>query len=145
MRSAWKAEQVTVNRVPSTATDLLKLSQYVLLLNCSDVPSKTGCHTLLPPPPQKHTLISCVYTWLAQARATTDSWTDAHLPWRPLPAPPFATGCAACWGSCNVLIGQLMDCGAHPAPGALSLGVKRPGRTADFSRPSGTEGKNVWS
>jgi hypothetical protein len=30
-------------------------------------------------------------------------------------------------------------------PGALSLGVKRPGREADHSPPSSAEGKNVWS
>jgi hypothetical protein len=30
-------------------------------------------------------------------------------------------------------------------PGALSLGVKRPGREADHSPPSGAEVKNAWS
>jgi hypothetical protein len=30
-------------------------------------------------------------------------------------------------------------------PGALSLGVKRPGREADHSLPSSAEVKNVWS
>jgi hypothetical protein len=30
-------------------------------------------------------------------------------------------------------------------PGALSLGVKRPGREADHSRPSSVEVKNAWS
>jgi hypothetical protein len=30
-------------------------------------------------------------------------------------------------------------------PGALSLGVKRPGREADHSPPSSAEVKNVWS
>jgi hypothetical protein len=29
--------------------------------------------------------------------------------------------------------------------GALSVGVKRPGREADHSSPSGAEAKNVWS
>jgi hypothetical protein len=37
----------------------------------------------------------------------------------------------------------------HPptqwVPGALSLGVKRPGREADHSRPSSAEVKNTWS
>jgi hypothetical protein len=31
------------------------------------------------------------------------------------------------------------------APGALSLGVKRPGREADHSPPSSAEAKNAWS
>jgi hypothetical protein len=31
------------------------------------------------------------------------------------------------------------------APGALSLGVKRPGREADHSLPSSAEVKNEWS
>jgi hypothetical protein len=39
--------------------------------------------------------------------------------------------------------------GAHPAiqwvPGALSLGIKRPGREADHSPPSSTGVKNAWS
>jgi hypothetical protein len=38
--------------------------------------------------------------------------------------------------------------GAHPAPwvpGALSLGVKRPGREADHSPPSSAKVKNTWS
>jgi hypothetical protein len=40
--------------------------------------------------------------------------------------------------------------GAHPAsyprvPGALSSGVKRPGREADHSPPSSPEIKNAWS
>jgi hypothetical protein len=30
-------------------------------------------------------------------------------------------------------------------PGALSLGVKRPGREADHSPPSSAEVKNAWS
>jgi hypothetical protein len=30
-------------------------------------------------------------------------------------------------------------------PGDLSLGVKRPGREADYSPPSGAEVKNAWS
>jgi hypothetical protein len=30
-------------------------------------------------------------------------------------------------------------------PGALSLGVKRPGREADQSPPSSAEVKNMWS
>jgi hypothetical protein len=30
-------------------------------------------------------------------------------------------------------------------PGALSLGVKRPGREADHSPPYGAEVKNAWS
>jgi hypothetical protein len=30
-------------------------------------------------------------------------------------------------------------------PGALSLGVKRPGREADHSPPSSAEAKNAWS
>jgi hypothetical protein len=30
-------------------------------------------------------------------------------------------------------------------PGALSLGLKRPGREADHSPPSGAEVKNAWS
>jgi hypothetical protein len=30
-------------------------------------------------------------------------------------------------------------------PGALSLGVKRPGREADHSAPSSAEVKNTWS
>jgi hypothetical protein len=30
-------------------------------------------------------------------------------------------------------------------PGALSLGVKRPGREADHSPPSSDEAKNEWS
>jgi hypothetical protein len=33
----------------------------------------------------------------------------------------------------------------HWVPGALSLGVKRPGRDADHSPPSNSEVKNVWS
>jgi hypothetical protein len=37
----------------------------------------------------------------------------------------------------------------HPpiywVPGALSLGVKRPGREADHSPPSSAEVKNAWS
>jgi hypothetical protein len=37
----------------------------------------------------------------------------------------------------------------HPpiqwAPGALSPGVKRPGREADHSQPSSAEVKNIWS
>jgi hypothetical protein len=40
--------------------------------------------------------------------------------------------------------------GAHPAsylmvPGALSLGLKRPGREADHSPPSSAKVNNVWS
>jgi hypothetical protein len=40
--------------------------------------------------------------------------------------------------------------GAHPASypmdnGALSLGVKPPGREADHSHPSSAEVKNAWS
>jgi hypothetical protein len=38
--------------------------------------------------------------------------------------------------------------GAHSAsypPGALSLGIKRPGREADHSPPSSAEVKNAWS
>jgi hypothetical protein len=40
--------------------------------------------------------------------------------------------------------------GAYPAsyqwvPGALSLGIKRPGREADHSPPSSAEVKNAWS
>jgi len=30
-------------------------------------------------------------------------------------------------------------------PGALSLGVKRPGREADHSHPSSAEVQNAWS
>jgi len=30
-------------------------------------------------------------------------------------------------------------------PSALSLGVKRPGREADYSHPSSADVKNVWS
>jgi hypothetical protein len=30
-------------------------------------------------------------------------------------------------------------------PGALSLGIKRPGREADHSPPSSAEVKNVWT
>jgi hypothetical protein len=33
----------------------------------------------------------------------------------------------------------------HWVPGALSVGVKRPGREGDHSPPSSTEVKNVWS
>jgi hypothetical protein len=33
----------------------------------------------------------------------------------------------------------------HWVPGALSLGVKRPGRDADHSPPSSAEVKNTWS
>jgi hypothetical protein len=41
-------------------------------------------------------------------------------------------------------------CGAYPASypvgtGTLSLGIKRPGREADHSPPSGAEIKNAWS
>jgi len=41
-------------------------------------------------------------------------------------------------------------CGAHPAsypmvPGALSLGVKRPGHDAHHSLPSSSEVENAWS
>jgi hypothetical protein len=33
----------------------------------------------------------------------------------------------------------------HWVPGALSLGVKRPGREADHSSPSSAEVKNAWT
>jgi hypothetical protein len=32
----------------------------------------------------------------------------------------------------------------QPVPGALSLGIKRPGSEADHSPPSISEAKNVW-